>query len=331
MKLYVLKFAPVYAARIWGGTQMEEVLKRKLPEHTAPIGESWEIVDRDDAQSVVVNGPLAGKTMRELMEEFGSRLTGKTRETFPRFPLLVKLIDAGNRLSLQVHPDEAACKLLGSPAEPKTEMWYIIAARKGAQILAGLSSRATKMQIMDNLSKPEIESLLQIYPSQPHDAYFIPAGTLHAIGGGNLILEIQQNSDTTYRVSDWGRVDAEGKSRTLHVDQALKSIHYMNRTSPRVAGVTNTADHNRKFSLVQNCRFFTVDDLRLCSTWFDDTAQNDSMHLISAINRPVTVVTGDGESTRLSPGETVLIPREVGVYRIEPEPGEESSVVRTTL
>ena len=148
-------------------------------------------------------------------------------------------------------------------------MWYIVAARKGAQILAGLQGRATRQQLVSMLDSPEVENLLQVYPSLPGDAYFITSGTLHAIGGGNLILEIQQNSDTTYRVSDWGRVDAHGNPRELHVEKGIQSINFMNRTSPRVVGVTDQVSHNRKFDVVSNCPFFTVTDLRLTELWTD--------------------------------------------------------------
>ena len=134
--LYPMKFKPIYQARIWGGTQMSEVLRREVPAAADPIGESWELVDREDEQSVLVNGPMAGRTMHELLKHYGRELVGRKAKSTDRFPLLVKLIDAGDRLSLQVHPDEAACREIGGTAEPKTEMWYIIAARKGAQILA---------------------------------------------------------------------------------------------------------------------------------------------------------------------------------------------------
>lgn len=330
--LYPMKFKPIYQARIWGGTLMSEVLRREVPAAADPIGESWELVDREDEQSVLVNGPMAGRTMHELLKHYGRELVGRKAKSTDRFPLLVKLIDAGDRLSLQVHPDEAACREIGGTAEPKTEMWYIIAARKGAQILAGLQGRATRQQLVSQLGSPDVENLLQVYPSQPGDAYFISSGTLHAIGGGNLILEIQQNSDTTYRVSDWGRVDANGKSRQLHVDLGMRSINFMNRTSPRIAGVAGTAHHNRKFDVVNMCPFFSVADLRLVSKWNDDTAPSGSFHLISAINAPVRVGRSEDDRTvELAVGETALVPAGFGAYVIEPLAEGECAVVKTTL
>lgn len=331
--LYPLKFTPIYQERIWGGTQMVDVLHRQVPAGKDPVGESWELVDRDGEDSVLANGVMAGKTLHELVCHYGRELLGSKAKKSDRFPLLVKLIDAGDRLSLQVHPDEAACREIGNGAEPKTEMWYIIAARKDAKILAGLQGRATRQQLVSRLSSPDVEELLQVYPSQPGDAYFITSGTLHAIGGGNLILEIQQNSDTTYRVSDWGRVDANGKSRQLHVDVGVKSINFMNRTSPRIAGVSGTAGHNRKFDVVNSCPFFAVNDLRLASTWNDDTSNSGSFHLISAINAPVTVGKADDPLRRveLAAGESCLVPSCFGAYVITPKNPGECTVVKSTL
>ncbi len=334
-RLYPVKFIPIYQSRIWGGTLLREYLHRATPPEQSPVGESWELVDRDDEMSVIANGPLAGRTLRAILERYGSAVTGPKMPHCKRFPLLVKLIDAGERLSLQVHPDEQACRELGGGAEPKTEMWYIIAARRDGKILAGLSRRATQVQLRDLLDSPEVENLMQVYPSLPGDAYFIPSGTLHAIGAGNLILEIQQNSDTTYRVSDWGRVDESGKSRELHVEKGFKAIDFRNRTSPRIAGVAGTAAHNRKFSIVSMCRHFSVDDLRLATVWRDDTAHCGSFHLISAVSHPVRIAKIGGETEgrelELAPGETALIPYAFGEYSITPLEAGEAVVVKTTL
>lgn len=329
-QLYPLIFEPVYQERIWGGTLMKEVLGRELPEGAQPIGEAWEVTDREDAVSVVTNGALAGRTLRELLTHYGTALTGGT-EKFERFPLLVKLIDAGERLSLQVHPDEVTCRKLGDGAEPKTEMWYIIAARRGGCILAGLDSRATLVQTKALLHSPDVEGMLRKHPSVPGDGYFIPSGTLHAIGAGNLILEIQQNSDTTYRLSDWGRVDANGKSRELHVEKGLASVHFTDRSNPRIAGVSDTAAHNRKFPLVKQCRHFSVDDLRLAGVWHDSTL-NSSFHLLSCVGGSVVIRLANGEETPLAMGQTALVPYACGAYRIIPgETDGTAAVIRTTL
>jgi len=330
-ELYPLVFQPIYQERIWGGTLMREVLGRELPATEKPIGESWEVSDRPEADSVVRSGALAGCTLHELLAHYGTALTGG-KSAPERFPLLVKLIDAGERLSLQVHPDEIACRSIGGGAEPKTEMWYIIAARRGACILAGLDPRATLVQTKSLLDSPEIEQVLRKHPSVPGDGYFIPAGTLHAIGAGNLILEIQQNSDTTYRLSDWGRVDAQGKPRELHVEKGLASVHFTDRSNPRIAGVSDTARHNRKFPLVKQCRHFSVDDLRLSEVWHDTTSSGGGFHLLSCIGTPVTVRLNSGAFTELHPGETALVPYICGAYRIEPAVSDgTAAVIRTSV
>lgn len=330
-KLYPLKFRPVYVERIWGGSLMTEVLDRELPEHSQPIGESWEISDRPGAESIVSNGELCGRTLGELIKYYGRTLLGEACQDISRFPLLVKLIDAGERLSLQVHPDDAVCRELGSGAEPKTEMWYIISAKSGAKILAGLSEKATRHHLRELISSPDVERLLQVYPSQIGDAYYIPSGTLHAIGAGNLILEIQQNSDTTYRISDWGRVDSNGKSRELHVEQGIKSVNFMNRKSPRIAGAVDKVRRNRKYDVVSICPYFNVADLRLVETRMDDT-KGRSFHLLSAINSNFSVSCQNGTAVQVMRGETVMIPAVAGSYKIEPlNNAEECVIIKTTL
>lgn len=328
--LYPLKFTPVYMEKVWGGSMMPEILGRELPAADDPIGESWELVDRDEVQSVIANGELAGTTLGDLVSACGTALMGSKAENRKRFPLMVKLIDAGDRLSLQVHPDEQACRIIGNGAEPKTEMWYVIASRPGAKIFAGLAGHATKVQLMDMLDSPEVDTLMQTYNSQEGDAYFITSGTLHAIGAGNLILEIQQNSDTTYRVNDWGRVGSDGKPRTLHKVEGMKSINFMNRTSPRVPGAVGSRNFNRKFDVVKLCPFFKVSDLRLHSSWLDDTSSGESFHLYSAVKNRFSI----GEGTRtavISPGETALVPACFGKYSVTPLDKGEATVIKTTL
>jgi mannose-6-phosphate isomerase len=327
--LYPLRFEPLYKPVMWGGDQMSSVLGRKLPESSDPIGESWEIVDRDDAQSVVADGPMKGRTLQELIHECGTLLLGGNFRGAKRFPLLVKLIDAGQRLSLQVHPDAEACRRIGNGAEPKTEMWYIISAKPNAKIMAGLNPRTTRQQLLASIDSPDVESHLQVFKSEPGDAYFIFSGTIHAIGEGNLLLEIQQNSDTTYRVSDWGRLDKDGKSRELHLKQAIESIDFGNRTAPRITGVTGHAAHNRKFPVINRCPFFKADDLRLVTDWQDTTDPGASFHLISAINGTVDVGRGD-RTTRLNAGETCLIPAGFGTYTVRPTEAKEITILKTT-
>lgn len=326
-----LKFTPVYQERIWGGTLMNELLSRETPA-SVKTGEAWEISDRPGAESIVSEGVLEGASLSELVRHYGRSLIGSKAADTKCFPLLVKLIDAGERLSLQVHPDEQACRRFADGSEPKTEMWYVIAARKGARIMAGLSSKATKLQFMELVNSPEIEQLLQCHRSVPGDAYYITAGVLHAIGGGNLLLEIQQNSDTTYRLSDWGRVDSQGKSRELHLEKGMQATDFFNRNTPRIPGVTGQTGFNRKYQLVNKSQYFKVSELRLVGVWRDDTLPDGSFHIITAINGKIAIESEDRElRCELEVGRSGLIPALFGRYRLTPLDDGETTVLKTTL
>lgn len=332
-KMYPMKFTPIYKERIWGGNMISENLNRTLPAANDPIGESWELVDRDDEQSVIANGEFANHTITELLKQYKAQILGPKGQKYDRFPLLVKLIDAGDRLSLQVHPDENTCAEIGNGAEPKTEMWYIMGATPEGKILAGLNPKATKMQLIDLLNQSEVENMLQIYDSKVGDGYFITSGTMHAIGGGNLILEIQQNSDTTYRISDWGRVDKDGKPRQLHVELGVKSVNFINRTSPKITGASDNSNFNRRYPYVKSCPFFDIEALHLVEPWNDNTNNSMSFHLISATNTPVMISNTTNIQVELARGETALIPYAFGAYTITPTiaDGEKAIVLKTTL
>lgn len=328
-KFYPLLFQPYYKPVMWGGGNLAKVLNRELPENTVdPIGEAWELCDRDDVQSVVQNGALAGTTLTELVQKYGAELLGSKFQG-GRFPLLVKIIDAGQKLSLQVHPDESACELLGNGAQPKTEMWYIIHADPGAKIIAGLQPDTETEEFLKRADSPECEESLVVYDSKPGDAYFIKAGLVHAIGAGNLLLEVQQNSDTTYRISDWGRLGSDGKPRQLHVEESRKSINLALTESPLVPRAEDPVNGNQKYPVIDTCPFFHVEDLRLSARW-DDFADETSFHLITAVNNPVKIIMGS-IVTELLPGTSCLIPACCGAYSIDPAASTVSTVIKTTL
>ncbi len=327
-ELYPLLFDPIYVNVMWGGDMLKSHFGRRAPEADVPVGESWEISDRDDAVSNVSNGPLKGRDIRSLIEFYGTSLLGD-KFGGGKFPLLIKLIDAGKRLSLQVHPDEDACARLPG-AEPKTEMWYVLAAKPGAKIFAGLRSNCTQRQFLASMDSSDIENCLQSFASRPGDSYFINAGRVHAIGGGNLLIEIQQNSNTTYRLSDWGRVGTDGKPRQLHKREALDCINFTDRVSPRIPGVSGNSDYNRKFPIINRCPSFRVDELRIVEPWIDSTDKN-SFHLVSAVNCTMRVGLGP-RSTEVAPGRTCLVPACFGKYQIGAEAGgKEAVVLKTTL
>ena len=216
-----LRFQPLYQERVWGGRALETALGRELPP-SGPIGESWEIVDRQEAQSVVAGGELNGLTLRAVIERHGAAVMGPGWPAEKRFPLLVKWLDCRERLSLQVHPPAAAAAEL--KGEPKTENWYIAHTDQGAELIVGLKRGVTRAQFERAIADNTLEACVHHFPVAAGDSILVQSGQVHAIDAGNLILEIQQNSDTTYRVYDWGRVGLDGKPRQLHIAQSLRSI-----------------------------------------------------------------------------------------------------------
>ena len=219
----LLRFTPLYQERVWGGRALESVLHRPLPSG-AVIGESWEIVDRPEAQSHVAGGPWAGRTLRDLLETETPAVMGPSWKPAQRFPILVKWLDARERLSLQVHPPATQAAALSG--EPKSENWFIAEASPHAAVIAGLKHGVTRAQFESALRSGNLAPLAHRIPVHKGDSLFVPSGRLHAIDAGSLILEIQQNSDTTYRVHDWGRVGLDGQPRALHVAESLQSIDF---------------------------------------------------------------------------------------------------------
>jgi mannose-6-phosphate isomerase len=222
--LYPLTFHPIFKERVWGGRNLERLYKKNLPPG-APIGESWEISDRPGDVSDVANGPLAGKNLHWLMENHARELLGDAKPaTGNRFPLLCKVLDAREKLSLQVHPPANKAAELGG--EPKTEMWFIADAAPDAELFVGLNRGITRLEFTEKIRTGKVAGCFHRIPVQAGDAMFLPSGRVHAIGAGLVIFEIQQNSDTTYRVFDWNRVGLDGKPRELHIAQSLASIDF---------------------------------------------------------------------------------------------------------
>ena len=224
--LYPLRFDPIYQYRLWGGRRLADLVSVPLP-GDGPIGEAWVLSDRDDHQSKVANGPLKGETIGQLMEQHREQLMGKLAPRFSRFPLLLKFLDAREMLSVQVHPSDAYPELIPAGETGKTEAWVVIEAEKGSQIYAGLKPGTTAGGLQHSISSEAIADCLVGIVPKPGDAVFIPAGTVHTLGGDVVVFEVQQNSDVTFRLYDWGHVDAKtGKPRPLQVDQALACIDF---------------------------------------------------------------------------------------------------------
>jgi len=230
--------------RVWGGRRLESVLAKSLPPGS-PVGEMWEVVDRADAQSVVHAGPFQGLTLHHLWTDHRAEIFGPAYQSLgDRFPLLIKILDARDRLSLQVHPPAALAAALGG--EPKTEMWYFLECMPDASICAGLKRGVTRTAFEEALRRGEIERVLHWIPVHAGESIFIPSGRLHAIGEGCLIIEVQQNSDTTYRVFDWNRVGLDGRARALHIEESLASIDFEDfepSLSDPSIGVVSACEH----------------------------------------------------------------------------------------
>jgi mannose-6-phosphate isomerase len=221
MSLYTFK--PIYQERIWGGRNLETLYKRTLP-GTGKIGESWELSDRPEACSELTEPDGDNKTLHDLWVNKRKEVFGTDAPDTPRFPMLLKLLDCVEKLSVQVHPPAAvAAQLKG---EPKTELWYFLHTEKDANIYVGLKKGVTRADFEKAIGTPKLADLLQSLKTEPSQVMFLPSGRIHAIGAGNVIFEIQQNSDTTYRVDDWNRVDDKGKARALHIQESLASINF---------------------------------------------------------------------------------------------------------
>jgi len=286
-----LQFKPIYQERVWGGRVLESFLRRKLP-GSAPIGESWEIVDRPEAQSVASGGTWSGKTLHEIMTGHSAAIMGPGWPKDRPFPILVKWLDCRDRLSVQVHPPANIAPQLGG--EPKTENWYFAHTDPGAKVYAGLRPGVTRASFERAIGAGTVEDCLDHLPVREGDSLLIHSGTMHAIDAGNVILEIQQNSDTTYRVYDWGRVGLDGKPRTLHVRDSLESLSANTAPAPRLV---------RGAGVLARCREFTIRREDLRSGTKLSFAAGQQAHILS-------VVKGDLEcgDARLKTGDNVLLP-----------------------
>ena len=305
-----LTFQPIFMERMWGGRRLETEFGKKLPPNVR-IGESWEIVDRLEAQSVVANGPLRGKTLDELWTEHRQAIFGDVPDA-PRFPLLIKLLDAHEKLSLQVHPPENVAAKLGG--ETKTEFWYGAAADPGAELFLGLREPITRDQFKRALDNGTVEDCVQKIRVQTGDAMFLPAGRLHAVGAGNVLVEIQQNSDTTYRVFDWNRVDQTGKARELHVDQALQCIDFSD-VAPNLI--------EPKGELLIKHDLFKVQKWKLDAP--RDISSTGQFTIACCLTGSVRCADVD-----LAPGELFLVPASLQDRRLHPR-ADATTLLRVTI
>jgi mannose-6-phosphate isomerase len=318
-KLYPLLPAPAYQDYIWGGRRIPDTFGRR--DCPAVCAESWEVSDRPEGMSIVTNGVFRGHSLAGLGARFGTALWGKAWAG-DRFPLLIKLIDAADRLSVQVHPDENTASRYGG--EPKTECWHVLEAQPGAHIYAGLKARTTPQAFEVAIRQNTVETLLHAIPASTGDTLFIPGGRVHAIGTGCLLLEVQQNSNTTYRVYDWARVTPSGVPRPLHVQEALHCINFDDER-PGVhlpAATTTTTSGNTLTELVRS-PFFVLKQMDMHC---EETVEPDgtTFHALFVKQGRVRMA-GCNERHTLGPGTSCIIPATAGPVRLTPE--EDGAVI----
>lgn len=297
---YPLRMKPFFRDYLWGGRKLGTLLGKPIPVEGI-WAESWEVVEHSEHQSEITNGALAGQNLQQVAAEFGDWLMGEREGV--SLPLLFKYLDCQKVLSVQVHPEDSYAQQMKTPDLGKTEAWYIISAEPGAKLYAGLKKGTTRQELATGISEGEVEKFLHVIEPQAGDCVFIPAGTVHALGAGLLVAEIQQASNTTFRLFDWNRVGVDGKPRALHVDQALEVIDF--ESGPRSVQKAEPTSQPGRSRLVA-CEKFTLDRLEGVSQV--DMPSDSKFHLLTTPAGGVSLTWGNGEREVLAKGETVLLP-----------------------
>lgn len=313
--LYPLKFNPIYKEYIWGGTKLRDKFNKKIPANISRCAESWELSSIEDNISVVTNGFLAGNNLQELIEVYMGNLVGdKVFEKFgDEFPLLIKLIDATDTLSIQVHPDNEIAKARHH-AFGKTEMWYIIDSEATSQIITGFNKSISKEEYQTHLENNSLKEILNIEKANKDDIFFIPPGRVHAIGKGIMLAEIQQASDITYRIYDWDRVDKDGNPRELHTEFALDVLDFKKHDTYKS---TKKKANNIDVELVKS-EFFSVNRISFDKPIERDYILIDSFIILMCIEGSFEIIYSDNQKETLAKGETVLIPAELKEITLKP-------------
>jgi mannose-6-phosphate isomerase len=313
-QLYPLKFTPIILDKMWGGSKLKNLLKK--PTNSDKAGESWEISGVEGSVSLICNGFLAGNNLEELIEVYMGDLVGdRVYDAFGmQFPLLIKFIDANDMLSIQVHPDDELAKKRHN-SFGKTEMWYIMQADEGAELIVGFNRKISKEIYLKHLAEKRLPAILNNEPVKPGDVFFLPSGRVHAIGAGILLAEIQQTSDITYRIFDFERRDSEGKFRELHTEEAVDAIDYNHVDNYRTE---YTEEVNQPVTLI-SCRYFTTNKLLLKGPYVRDASELDSFIIYIGLEGNCTFQSEGNDDEPLSSGETILVPALLKQFTITPE------------
>lgn len=302
--MYPLKLNPFFTDYIWGGRKLIEDFGKKSDLDI--VAESWELSCHKDGHSTIANGDYKGRTLLEYIEEKGKSILGTNCNKFDDFPILIKLIDAKQNLSVQVHPDDEYGRRVEGD-NGKTEMWYVVDCEEGASLLYGFKSEISKDEFEERIKDNSLLEVVNSVKVKKGDVFFIEAGMLHAIGEGIVIAEIQQNSNTTYRIYDYGRIGVDGKPRELHVDKALDVTDLV------PAPDYNFADNGECGELLVKCDYFTV---RKLTANTELNADSSSFHSVLLLSGSANIEYGDGENITIKKGETIFIPAGLGEYKI---------------
>jgi mannose-6-phosphate isomerase len=318
-ELYPMTFEPVYKDYPWGGTRIPERYHRDVGDGI--YAESWEIADHDDGMSLVANGPLAGKTLRDVLQENPAGIMGSAVNG-TRFPLLIKLIDSRQKLSVQVHPDDRTAAEFGG--EAKTEMWYLLGDNP-AQVYCGLNEDVTRESFMRSVADGTSGDTMRPVPVTKDSAVFVRGGRVHAIDAGCLILEIQQSSNTTYRIYDWGRMGKDGKPRPLHIEQAINVINWDDHENPLVEPALLEDTQAFKCMEVLKCEYFRLEKL-IFSAPVDVPLDGTTFHALFVAEGEAGIA-WNGSALAAPAGTSVLIPAALPGYTLTGD----ATVLRTTI
>ncbi len=317
--LYPIRFKPIYKQYMWGGRKFATLLKRPITQDEI-FAESWEVCDHGQDQSVVDAGPLSGVTLHELVKKYGRRLLGHAAASMgshktlcgDRFPLLLKYLDASQNLSLQVHPDDAMAAGLDPPDLGKTEAWYVVAAVPGSIIYAGLRQGVDRRALSRAIEQGKCEECLHYFEARRGDCVLIPAGTVHALGAGILVAEIQQSSDATFRLFDWNRLGTDGRPRELHVQSGLDAIDFSREpVSPIRIPVSRQDD---SVCLIKSKQFSLQ---RHLLSGPKNLGGDGRFHILTVVDGSASIE-GEYMDGNLGCGQTVLLPAEIGAVRFTP-------------
>ncbi|MCK9203298.1 MAG: class I mannose-6-phosphate isomerase [Bacteroidales bacterium] len=313
--LYPLKFKPIYKDKIWGG----EKIRTNLGLDFSPLtncGELWALSGVPGCQSEIVNGFLAGNELNEILEIYMDELVGESvfEKHKTEFPLLIKIIDANDYLSIQVHPDDALARIR-KLENGKTEMWYILDAAPGAELITGFNQEVSRDMYLERLKEKRLKEILNTEKVSKGDLFFIPAGRVHALGPGILLAEIQQTADTTYRIYDWDRLDSLGKSRELHTDLALEAIDFKVYDSYR----TPYREIPNQSAPLVNCPYFTTNLLSVNVPVEKDYSDLDSFVIYLCIGGKAGIATAT-DCVSIGPGEALLLPAVMENITLKPDP-----------